>query len=304
MDKQLAKAIIQTLVYADIFDYPLTKEEIWRFLITDGSLPKVNKEIFFKALETLIPRKDAQVVRYKEWFYLKGRAEIITVRVRRRRESQRKMTIARSVARFVSLVPAVQLIGVSGALAVENAKVTDDIDLFIISKKGTLWLTRLLILGILQILGKRRRWGEKQVENKVCVNMIMDESSLSLPKKRHDLYTAHEIAQLKVLFERDTIYQRFLKANSWGRKFLPNAFFEVMDTRLPQERYEKKHTYLFIEVLEKIVKKIQCWQIRKHQTREIVSDTLLAFHPLDYKKNTLARYRENLVRYRFLLDAR
>ena len=52
--------------------------------------------------------------------------------------------------------------------------------------------------------------------------MFLDERHLQIPKKEQDLFSAHEVCQLKVIWEKDGIYQKFLKENQWVRQFLPN----------------------------------------------------------------------------------
>jgi len=43
-------AIIKTLLYADIFDFPLNKQEVFEYLISDK---KIDKNIIFKNLEII-----------------------------------------------------------------------------------------------------------------------------------------------------------------------------------------------------------------------------------------------------------
>ena len=123
----------------------------------------------------------------------------------------------------MSHIPTIKFIGISGGLALENATKDDDIDLFIIVKKGTLFTTRFWILALLEWKKLRRKRGDRYPANKVCVNLLVDESRLLWSAKKRDLYIAHEIAQIKPLFERDNSYQKFMDSNIWIRKFLPNS---------------------------------------------------------------------------------
>jgi hypothetical protein len=114
------------------------------------------------------------------------------------------------------LIPWVKLVALTGARAMNNASLADDIDLMIITAENRLWLTRLLLV-ILLFPWLRR--GQK-ISRRLCLNLWLDESALSL--KQQNLYTAHEICQLKPLYNRDQTYQKFINANLWVKTFLAN----------------------------------------------------------------------------------
>ncbi len=106
----------------------------------------------------------------------------------------------------------------------DNVDRKDDIDLFIITKRNRLWTTRLFATIVVDLLGIRRKPGETDVRNKICLNMFMSEDALSIPKQEQDLFAAHEVLQMKPLWEREGIYKKFLMKNKWVSKFLPNAW--------------------------------------------------------------------------------
>ncbi|MBI2007278.1 MAG: hypothetical protein HYS83_01050 [Candidatus Blackburnbacteria bacterium] len=194
-----------SLVYHDLFSYPLTKSELKTWEIGAGDRPRY--EVFCLG----------------SFFCLAGRSETILRRIANSREAPRKLKIARKAARVLSILPTVKLVGVSGGLAMENAKRNDDIDLFIITSGGALWITRLLSFLVLRLAKLRvRRFGDEDVRDKLCLNLWVDENNISFSQRR-DIYTAHEVAQTKVLFERDGIYGKFVKANKWAGEFFPNA---------------------------------------------------------------------------------
>jgi len=211
---ELKKAVLSTLAYADIFDYPLKKEEIWRFLLSD---------IRYQILDVSKGLKELPEVSQKNNFYfLKEREHLVLLRKKRERWSKEKLKIAQKVANWLKIIPTIKMVAVTGALAMENSNENDDIDLLIITSKSRLWLTRFLTVILLELVANRRHPADKEVKDKICLNMFLDEGHLEVPKKEQDLFSSHEVCQLKVLWDKNGIYQKFLKANLWSKKFLPN----------------------------------------------------------------------------------
>lgn len=206
------KAILQTLAYADIFDYPLKKEEIWRFLIS-------NKNCQLKEISKTIKKLPA-VSSKKNFFFLKGRKKIVDLRKKRERYSREKMKLARQIVSWLKFIPTIKMIGVTGALAMNNTDEKDDIDLFFVTTKNRLWLSRGLIVTVLFLVGRYRR--PQKIKDMICPNMFLDEDHLQMPKKEQNLFSAHEVCQLKPLWDKEKTYQKFLKANQWVKNYLPN----------------------------------------------------------------------------------
>ncbi len=63
------KAIIKTLLYSDIFNFPLSKDELWQYLI---SSEKIDRNEFELALKNLLGD-----IRSKDGFYCLTGKEII-----------------------------------------------------------------------------------------------------------------------------------------------------------------------------------------------------------------------------------
>jgi hypothetical protein len=274
-------AILTTIVYSDLFAFPLIKEEIFRYLIT---AKPVTKSEFAKALETVVTARHPSVVTYDGFYCLVGREEIITERKKNQPEVIKKMLIAKKAARALSSIPTILCIGISGSLGAGQAHASDDIDFFIITKKGTLFTTRLIVLGLLEFLGIRRKRKDTDPANKICSNLFIDETSLSWPTSRQDIYTAHEIAQLQPLFQREDSYHKFFAHNHWIHAFLPHA------TPYPLIVHHVPALPLLTPLLrptEWIAATVQKTLMKQHQTNETVRKDFLALHPNDYRSKTL-----------------
>lgn len=206
------KAILRTLAYADVFDYPLTAREVHHFLIANG---KINQHSVNQDLKKL-----PQVSQKESFYFLKGRGKIVSLRRKRERWSREKLKIAKRVAGWLKPIPSIRMVGVTGALAMKNSDEEDDVDLMIVTSKDRLWLSRGLIVTFLRLTGLYRR--PDKIKNKICPNMLLDESHLKIPKKEQDLFSAHEVCQLKLLWDRDETYQKFVKENQWSKRYLPN----------------------------------------------------------------------------------
>ncbi len=207
----LQKRILKTLVYADIFDYPLTFNQLKKFLIT-------SQKKDFKIGDV----KLKEIAEKGNYFFLRGREKIVKERKRKEKYADRKLKIAQQVVRVLRLIPFIKMVAVTGNLAMRNANQEDDIDFLIITQRKRLWLSRFFAVVLLELLGKRRRPEEKEVKDKICLNMFLDEDHLEMSEKQQNLFSAHEILQLKSLYEKDDFYDKFLDQNRWVKKFLAN----------------------------------------------------------------------------------
>ncbi|MBI4078983.1 MAG: hypothetical protein HY429_01660 [Candidatus Levybacteria bacterium] len=290
MSDAIQRAILRTLIYADIFSYPLTLAQLHKFLIFNRPVSKKNIKNICQQMSS---------VRKEDDFYMLKKSRInIAIRKIKEASSNEKIAFARQLTRIFRIIPWVLFVGISGAVAAGNARKKDDIDFFVIAKRKRLWLTRFFLVILLQIFGLRRKRLEKKVMNTICLNMLLDERCLLLGSKRQDVYTAHEIVQMLPIFDRGDTYSRFLMANKWVRGYLPNS----IDTKILRYYDIKKKSpnipiFQYFSIIELIAKQLQLWYMRKHRTHEIITDNMLAFHPVDYRKKVLFLYTKRLKQY-------
>jgi hypothetical protein len=102
---------------------------------------------------------------------------------------------------------------------------------------------------------------------------------------------------MKPLFERYGMYAKFLDANKWVEKILPNSLQTpppLIGKTWRRAYYSLRTASFFLHAfpLEILVRKLQKISIKKHQTKEIVLNSFLAFHPIDYRAQTLQVLRK------------
>lgn len=257
--------LITTVAYADIFDYPLTKAEVALWAV--GEVGDVSRLRGVESDGTYIT--------------LPGRKKIIVLRKSRGRLALAKWKRAKKVSRLFRYVPTVLLVGVTGGLAMDNAEEKDDIDLFFIVVSGSLWISRLIVTILAEVVGARRHPGERQVADKVCLNMFMSEDTLMLPKHEQDLFSAHEVLQMVPLWERGQAYRSMLFQNAWVKNFLPAAW--KAKTRIMVRPDKKRHKGFWSNLgwLENIAKAIQLTYMESRRTNEVISTGMIRFHPQD-----------------------
>jgi hypothetical protein len=280
-------AILKTLLYSDIFDYPLTKKEIWRYLIS-------NKKSSYSVIEKDL-KKTKGISSKSGLFFLKGKGNLINLRKEKEKESLIKLKKAEEVVKKLSRIPTVKFIGISGSVALRNAVKEDDIDLFIIVQKNTIWITRFAVVIFLIFLGKYRKRGDKNVKDKICTNLFIDESYLHFSKERQDLFTAHELSQLMPIVDKDNIYGKLVSENKWVINFLPNSLADF--TEKLQVPFKKTISGTLLQAINNIVKFPQNLYMKKYKTKEEISDKILAFHPQSNQHLVLKKYKEKLRKY-------
>jgi D-beta-D-heptose 7-phosphate kinase/D-beta-D-heptose 1-phosphate adenosyltransferase len=258
------------VAYADIFDYPLTWSEIQTWQTSSRGVD-------------VVALVRARVLEARgEYFFLKGRASLVLKRQERQRASLEKWRIVESVARWLRCIPTLQLVGVTGGLAMDNASEEDDIDLFIVTSHKTLWVSRFVSLIVIHLLGRRRKVGDKEVKNKICLNMFVSTGAMGIPKKEQDLFIAHEVLQMYPLWWRGDAYKKFLQKNEWVKHFLPHAWEQAQEglSTSTHKQYRHINDKAFV-LLEKPLKLFQIWYMKKHRTTEVITDSVLRFHPND-----------------------
>lgn len=276
------RAIIKALCYADVFDYPLTRHELWRTLDT-----RLSHARFTNALDELSKNK---LITFDTFIALRQRTAIVALRKKRERIAQKKHSVAQQGIKPLRLLPTIWFVGISGSLAVNNTEKNADIDLFIITAPHTLWTTRLMVNSLLHVLGNKRKVGQREAQDALCINMWMDGAQLHLPKNERDLYTAHELIQLKPLINKHETHERLLRANRWVHTYLPNS-------RSIQKTFVKKTSQTAPVFYETISRRLQLWYMAKHRSTETIGKHLLKFHPHDVRRDVLAAYAKRLHRF-------
>lgn len=288
------ESLYVTLAYADIFGYPLTRQELRYWFIGNRLLQRVlSKDIF-----TFYWKKE-QYIQYR-------RTSFVSRRFEKQMWAREKWKRAERVGHILGYIPTIQLIGVTGGLAMNNVKEHDDIDLFVIVSPKTIWISRLMVAFVLEVIGVRRKPNQVNIQNKICVNMYMSYAHLTILKNEQDLFSAHEVLQMQPVFDCG-IYNNFLKANIWVKYFLPNAWdhkFQISNFTFQINRRNKVQDMVggILQLLEPLAKTIQLWYMKKRRTTEIVSDTMLRFHPFDARVHVIKELARRLTRYKIPLD--
>ncbi len=294
----MRKKIIEVLKYFAFFSYPPTLDEIYTFLPVKTSKKQLKSELEkLKPVEkNLLKTQRYTMVGYSNFFIKK---------LARERNSQKKINSLKTYLKLISLFPQIKLVGLSGTVAMMNAKGGDDIDLFIITSRGRLWTGRFVALLLAQILGIRRKRGERQAKDKICPNLFFDEKNLKIVKNKQTFFVAHELLQMKTLINKEGIVLKLFDANRWVFDLFPNAKLTVKNLKFKTTKQNSKLTdfklltlilnfslltfNLICEWVELLLKKFQLSSIKKHQTREIISDSQLWFFPEDFEEKPEVR---------------
>jgi len=278
------EAILKTICYRDIFDYPLTVSEIHKFLVGE----KANEITTKKYLEEL--RGRGLVDERDGFYFLAGKPELARRRVTRNALSAEKYERAYDLSQILKNIPWVKAVFATGALAAGNAGEEDDIDFMVVTEPNRVWLVRAWAYLAFMFKGLKRKRGKEEDPGKVCLNMFLSEGALTLPKGERNLFTAHEICLARPLWAKDQLQARFFAENSWVKEFFPNWELPQADKR---EVKEQRGTF---SKLDDLARKIQLWYMESRRTRETVERDRIMFHPVDLSRKILGDFKIRFYR--------
>jgi len=223
----LQRAILETLNYSDIFEYPLRLEELHRYLTLHTHV-----EQLANVLDSLI----GQVGRQDDFYFIAGHGEIVETRKQRQRRAEKLFPIAWRYGRVLGQLPFVRMVALTGSLAVMNVSERADFDYLLVTEPGRLWTARAFAV----LFGRMMRLSG----HRICVNVLVSENALSWPQ--HDLYSAREICQMIPITGMD-LYHRLRQANAWTKSFLPNCSLSLPTVVQLPEQHESNQIQHILE---------------------------------------------------------
>src|SRR5579859_3973665 len=124
-DSPLAAAILRTLLYADVFQFPMTDREIYHFLIGAAATPEQIQQTLAES-----PWLAARIECGGGYWALRTfEANGLDIRVQRERREEVSRELWPRVRRYGMLlahVPFVRMTALTGALAMHNAPTSHD----------------------------------------------------------------------------------------------------------------------------------------------------------------------------------
>jgi len=287
--------IYATLAYFDIFDYPLTIEEVGKYLLW------ANAER--NELWTFL-NNDPFIQRYGDFYFFKGRRPIVDLRREREKVAEKFWKKARKFVPLIQFVPFVRMVAVCNTLAMNNPTAESDIDLFIVAKSGRLFLARTLVTFLMGVLGVRRH-GSK-VAGRFCLSFYVTDDSLNLEgvkKDADDIYLPFWLHTLKPVYGVET-WEKLLIENQWIRKYFPRTVEKV--EFWPERRILKWSAAVKEKIWNgKMGNRVEAWLADKQYKRYqrnlkkfgseasvIVSEKMLKFHNLDRRREFSEKFRQ------------
>jgi hypothetical protein len=198
--------IIKAVLYYDVFNYPLTIDELY-----ENSAVTISKEAYMTLLNSIFKNG---LLQKKDEFVLSVSATEKEIRKRQHGNNGALAVLptAYTYSKIIASFPFVEGVCLSGSLSKNYYDEKSDIDFFIITRPDRLWICRTLLILRYKLLPKHKKkyW---------CTNYFISSDSLAIPDI--NAFTGTELAYLipSVNYE---LYKELLRENSWYKKRFPN----------------------------------------------------------------------------------
>ena len=217
-------SVLRVLSYFDMFDYPLTKEEIGQFMDRRVSASELDRTLSILADSRL-------VMIHKNYYSLRNVIHLVKRREAGNERAAHLLPRAMRISSFLYQFPFVRAVGISGSLSKNFADERADLDYFIITKANRLWIARTLMhlfKKLTYLVGRQHDF---------CMNYYIDEEALAIQEK--NAFTAVEIATLIPVCGNGSM-ESFFEANTWIDSYYPNYVVEVESRRNSKPTFIKK----------------------------------------------------------------
>jgi len=198
-------AIARSVLFAALFDYPLTVAQLRQTRI-ESSLTPSEIELIYARSEPL-----QEMIEHRQGFFFpRDRRDLVCERRRREARSRVFLDRHRRLLSAICALPYVEMVALSGSIAHLNLDGAGDLDLFIVTRGRHVWSVTVAVVVIAKLLRRRPT---------TCANFVLADSALALDQQ--DLFSASQIIHLKPLVGAE-MYRRFVAANPFVSRFYPN----------------------------------------------------------------------------------
>jgi hypothetical protein len=198
-------AIARSVLYASLFDYPLTLAQLRQTLLESVQTPSQILAAYHRSdvLRAAVEYRDG-------FFFPEGRYDLVEERHRREERSRAFLQRHHQLLTLVCAIPYVRMVALSGSIAHLNLEGDGDLDLFIVTRGRRVWSVTVAVVLLAKLMRRRPS---------VCANFVVADSRLTL--EQQDLFTASQIVHLKPLVGPDVL-RRLVAANPFVGRFYPN----------------------------------------------------------------------------------
>lgn len=203
----LQAAVLRVIAYFDIFHHPVRVDEIIRF----ANISPLCATHVSEALERLAA---CGPVQHQAGYW--GLGDIrnnVDVRIAAEARADARMPKALNMSRRIARFPFVRAVFISGSMSKGCLAEDGDIDFFVVTTPGRLWVARTMLVLYKKIflLNSRRDF---------CVNYFLDTEHLTVEDRNR--FTATEVVTLMPMYGNGTT-EAFFERNAWAFNMYPGA---------------------------------------------------------------------------------
>lgn len=298
----LERSIIETTAYFDLFDYPLTYPELYRYLWRSPHTTLAEVIQTTKQLE--------QVIEQDGFVMFKNRLTLTTIRKQRYIESELKFNKRRWYIWLLTLLPGVEAIFLVNTFSYHNVRAESDIDLLIVSRPRAIWATRFYTTVVAKLLRVRPRPHKSQ--DALCLSFYATPQGLpkltDLQRNPNDAMEAYWIAQAMPVYD-PLHYAERIANSAWLNTVLPNNQPITQHTNRCVEQtwlHTILHTMGRLLLWNALLRQLQLWIMPKQLKQlsgplatsiVVLDDELLKFHTRDPRTELLEKWTASIQQY-------
>ncbi|MEK7488061.1 MAG: hypothetical protein AAB598_01945 [Patescibacteria group bacterium] len=219
--------------------------------------------------------------------------------------SSRKIMRNRAFFFLMQAIPFVEASAITGSVSMRNAGEKSDIDILCVVTQGRLWTSRILLLFLAELFGKRRERGYSM--DKLCFNCFVTKNTV-FPFQ--NIASAHMLARAMPLFGSDSL-EMFFKHNAWIEEYVSRSSLAPLSTPSRALRSISTATAWLLSgsAGNALERSLAQWQIRRLRNKAkngtdtsglvLRDDLVTLYYPDSKNKAVMARYTDIIAKIDF-----